>query len=149
MSRRPCLKSITSAAPCSTRWSDLPGTDRLRHCGACRNRVYRFDELASPESDELLTWTEGRPIQHVFARVDGTFMTRNCAVGQGAQLQRQHWQTQRRWAAMAMTMIGVLGLAASAPDAAPPSHEATPIAGRSAGALSLLGRPYSPPHRHR
>ncbi len=147
MSRRPFLKSISAAAPCTSRWAAMPGTDRVRRCSACGNCVYRVQGLSTGDGDALIAWAEGRAVGSRFTRDDGTVMTRDCSLGRQAEQARLHRLGRSRWAALGFVVVGFLGLAASAPEERPPSHAAIPLAaaeGVNPGGVASSGHAKAP-----
>lgn len=74
----PVLK-LTVASPCSARWEDMAGDERVRFCAQCAKHVYDLSAMTAHEAAELITRTEGAPCVRFYSRSDGTVMTRDCA----------------------------------------------------------------------
>lgn len=74
------LDRVTIASPCSVKWDDMTGDDRVRLCGQCALHVYNFEEMTSGEVRELVTRTEGRLCGRFYRRMDGTMVTSDCPV---------------------------------------------------------------------
>lgn len=80
--RRSPLDDVRIATPCSARWQDMIGDDRVRHCEACDKDVYNIARMTRAEALALLT--KGRPdglCVRIFERADGTVLTSDCPVG--------------------------------------------------------------------
>ena len=50
----PELGVVRIAKPCSVRWADMRGDERVRLCAACQCKVYNFAEVSSEEARQLL-----------------------------------------------------------------------------------------------
>jgi len=74
----PVLK-LTVASPCSARWEDMAGDERVRFCAQCAKHVYDLSAMTAHEAAEIITRTEGAPCVRFYSRSDGTVMTRDCA----------------------------------------------------------------------
>jgi hypothetical protein len=73
------LPRLTIATPCTTRWADMPGNDRVRHCSSCDKHVYNVSALGERALKQLLAANETqRPCLRLFRRPDGTVVTRDC-----------------------------------------------------------------------
>jgi hypothetical protein len=101
--RLPVLDNIRIAEPCTARWSQMAGDDRVRACGDCNKNVYNLSSLTRDEAEALIIEKEGKLCVRYFQRADGTILLKDCAVG----VQRRR---RRRWMA--------LGVAASIAGAA-------------------------------
>ncbi len=78
--RRSPLDDVRIASPCSARWDDMVGDDRVRHCAACDKDVFNISGMTRPEAVALVTKNRGLCIR-MFRRADGTVMTADCPVG--------------------------------------------------------------------
>ncbi len=78
--RRSPLDDVRIASPCSARWDDMVGDDRVRHCAACDKDVFDISGMTRAEAVELVTKSAGVCIR-MFKRADGTVMTADCPVG--------------------------------------------------------------------
>lgn len=81
MKREDILGNVRVAAPCKASWERMEGDDRVRHCEACKHRVYNLSELTRPEAEALVAGSEGRLCVRFYRRPDGTMLTQNCPVG--------------------------------------------------------------------
>src|SRR6266404_5164859 len=73
------LPRLTIATPCTARWADMPGNDRVRHCSSCDKNVYNVSALGRRALKQLLAANETRPpCLRLFRRPDGTVVTRDC-----------------------------------------------------------------------
>lgn len=78
--RRSPLDDVRIATPCSARWDDMVGDDRIRHCRACDKDVFNIAGMSRAEASALVTNRSGLCIR-MFKRADGTVMTADCPVG--------------------------------------------------------------------
>lgn len=78
---RPDLGILSVASPCSQKWDDMAGDDRVRFCSACEKNVYQLDQLSTDEVRALVVEKEGKLCWRFFVRKDGTVLTRDCPVG--------------------------------------------------------------------
>lgn len=76
----PLLDRIAIAAPCSARWSDMKGDDKVRFCGSCEKNVYDLSAMTRDEAEEKLQALES-PCVRFWRRTDGRVMTQDCPVG--------------------------------------------------------------------
>ena len=82
MKRLPTLPDrLTVASPCSARWDDMHGDDRVRFCDTCRRPVYNLSDLTGVEIADLVRRTEEPRCVRFYRRADGTTLTRDCPVG--------------------------------------------------------------------
>src|SRR5262249_21077330 len=95
------LAAVRVASPCSMRWEDMEGTDRVRHCGQCDLNVYDLSEMSAHEAEGVLRSAEGRMCIRLYRREDGTVLTRDCAVGVRA--------ARRRLARVSLRVAAILG----------------------------------------
>jgi hypothetical protein len=75
------LDDIRIASPCSMKWEDMTGGDRVRHCAACQKNVFNLSALKRSEALDLIRATEGRLCARFYRRADGTILTSDCPVG--------------------------------------------------------------------
>lgn len=78
--RRSPLDDVRIASPCSARWDDMVGDERVRHCAACDKDVFHISGMTRAEAVALVTKRAGLCIR-MFKRADGTVMTSDCPVG--------------------------------------------------------------------
>lgn len=103
------LDSISVASPCSMRWEDMTGDDRVRHCQHCNLNVYNLSGMTRKESEDLLLTRTGRLCARFYRRADGTVLTADCPVGLAAARQRlMRLATRVAAAAVALLTGGVL-----------------------------------------
>ena len=74
------LDSIRIATPCSAKWEDMTGDERVRLCAQCALHVYNFENMTSTEVRELVTQTEGRVCGRFYRRADGRMVTSDCPI---------------------------------------------------------------------
>jgi hypothetical protein len=79
----PELGVVRIARPCSQKWSNMTGDERVRLCAACNCKVFNFAEITSEEARQLLRRNaEGdRICARIFKRFDGTVLTKDCPRG--------------------------------------------------------------------
>jgi hypothetical protein len=103
----PLLARVQIASPCSARWEDMFGDERVRHCGSCDKDVFDLSEMTAAEAEALLAQSGAPVCARLHRRADGTVITRDCAVG-AKQKRRRRWL-----AAGAAVAGGVMAAAAS------------------------------------
>jgi hypothetical protein len=69
---------VTLGTPCSMRWSDLKGTDSVRHCQKCQKSVYNSEKLTTAQILEFVKTPQTAPCLMLYRRRDGTLMTADC-----------------------------------------------------------------------
>ncbi|MFL5347255.1 MAG: hypothetical protein ACJ8AT_20925 [Hyalangium sp.] len=72
---------LNVASPCSERWENMKGDDRVRHCASCKLNVYNLHEMTMSEVEQLLRQPNGRLCARIYQRKDGTVITADCPVG--------------------------------------------------------------------
>jgi len=85
------LENIQIAAPCSAKWGDMSGDERIRHCAMCRKNVYNISEMSRQDAEALIKQKEGHLCVRFYQRADGTVLTANCPVGLRAIRRRLMW----------------------------------------------------------
>jgi hypothetical protein len=65
------------ASPCSRRWEDMIGDERVRYCEGCSQNVYNVESLTRREVEKLVSG-KGLPCMRLFRRADGTLVTSDC-----------------------------------------------------------------------
>ncbi len=77
------LASLRVASPCSARWDEMQGDDRVRHCAQCSLDVYDASYLTEAELRALVSAKVSgqRLCMRLHRRADGTVLTRDCPVG--------------------------------------------------------------------
>ncbi len=80
--RLPTLDAISVASPCSEKWDEMLGDDRVRFCLLCEKNVYNLSAMSRADAEALLTARAGSEMcVRYFKRTDGTIMTSDCPVG--------------------------------------------------------------------
>ena len=77
----PMLESVRIASPCSARWDEMTGDERVRFCGHCEKDVYNLSGMAREEAERLLRERAGNICVRLYKRHDGTVITADCPVG--------------------------------------------------------------------
>ncbi len=72
------MDQIVIASPCTVPWSSMPGDDRVRFCGRCRQNVYNVEGFGRAEARRLVAEGEGRLCVRILRRTDGTVVTADC-----------------------------------------------------------------------
>jgi hypothetical protein len=72
------LNQLKISAPCSLPWEAMPGDDRVRFCGHCRQNVYNIAGLTEREATRLIANRQGRLCGRITRRPDGTIVTADC-----------------------------------------------------------------------
>jgi hypothetical protein len=89
------MHELQMASPCSSDWEQMPGTDRVRRCGACRLNVYRVSDLTRMEAEEVVGQAEGSTCPSLFRRQDGTVLVQDCPRGVAAAQKAARWWKER------------------------------------------------------
>ncbi|MBC8104150.1 MAG: hypothetical protein H7Z41_16370 [Cytophagales bacterium] len=100
------LRQIQIAAPCSAKWADMPGGEKVRSCSQCSRKVYNLSAMSSIEAANLIREAEGRVCVRLYRRADGSVMTRDCPTGLRAVRQR----TARALSVSLASIFSILGL---------------------------------------
>ena len=69
------LSNVRVASPCSQKWEEMVGDDRLRFCSHCQLNVYNFSVMTKAEVESFLMKAEGRICGRFYQRADGTMLT--------------------------------------------------------------------------
>ncbi len=75
------LAEVGVASPCSARWADMAGDDRVRFCDHCGKNVFDLSAMTEDEAKALLAANGERPCVRFHRRADGTILTADCPVG--------------------------------------------------------------------
>ncbi|MBX7100344.1 MAG: hypothetical protein K1X89_21685 [Myxococcaceae bacterium] len=138
MPRAPLKLSI--ASPCAASWDDMKGDERIRFCGACQKNVYNLRGYSLEEARRLVERDQGTLCVRIFARPDGTVLTKDCPVG---------WRRvrQRLVASVAAAACLALGLVAGALAGLFDKHApgAEGVLGRTFGRAQVWLLPPPPP----
>jgi hypothetical protein len=102
----PVLDRVRIASPCSARWEDMKGNERVRHCEQCNLNVFNFSELTRQEAEELVISRQGRLCARFWRRADGTIITRDCPVGLAALRARAARTVARVAAVLGLLLTG-------------------------------------------
>ena len=97
---------------CPVKWSSMVGTERVRFCGKCQQKVYDLTDLPPEEIRELVHRFEGRRLcARFYARKDDRVMVRDCPLGLKLQRRWQHVITAGGvFAALALAFVFVVTL---------------------------------------
>jgi hypothetical protein len=77
----PVLDNLRVASPCSEKWADMAGDERVRACEKCNQNVYNLSSLTRAEAESLIAERNGRMCVRYFQRADGTILLADCTVG--------------------------------------------------------------------
>jgi len=100
------LDSIQIAKPCSARWEEMAGDDKVRFCSHCKLNVFNLSAMDLEEAARVIAEKDGRLCVRFYRRRDGTTLTKNCPVGVAAWRRR----TMLAWSAA----CGAVGAMAAA-----------------------------------
>lgn len=83
------LDRVQIATPCTARWEDMAGDDKIRHCAQCNLKVHNFSAMTTDEAESLLrahfgeggAGKDGRLCGGWYRRTDGTAIMADCPVG--------------------------------------------------------------------
>lgn len=75
------LEHVKVAAPCSSDWNRMLGSEQVRFCEQCSLNVYNLSSMSKGEAESLIMRTEGRLCVRFYRRADGSILTENCPVG--------------------------------------------------------------------
>jgi hypothetical protein len=119
------MPALRIATPCSANWADMPGTDKVRHCGECQLDVYNFSAMTPLEINQIVTARAGRLCARFYRRPDGTMVTENCLVGfRGGILKTSH--------IAAAALAALVTIAPAKASATPPQSASSSIQTQSA-----------------
>lgn len=96
---------VRIASPCSEKWEEMKGDERVRHCAQCKLNVFNIRELSETDARALLFKAEGRVCGRVYQRPDGTVLTNDCPTGL-AMLRRRALAAVTMAAAMVLAVVG-------------------------------------------
>ncbi len=91
------------ASPCAESWDRMRGDDRVRFCGRCRLHVYDLSAMGEDEIATLVAREGDPPCVRLFARPDGTVLTRDCPVGR-----RRKWFVRGAWIAAGLALAALI-----------------------------------------
>ena len=74
------LEQIHIASPCSAKWSDMEGDDKVRFCGECHKNVFNLSAMTRLDAEQLIQKVEGVNCVRLYRRADGTIITDDCPV---------------------------------------------------------------------
>jgi len=103
------LDTIQIAKPCTAKWEEMTGDERVRRCALCKLDVYDVSQMTRAAAETLLAERTGRTCVRLWRRADGTVITADCPVGVRAAWRRV------RWAAAAVLAAGVAAAAMFVP----------------------------------
>ena len=96
------LDNVRIASPCTARWDDMDGDDRVRQCRDCQRHVFNLSAMRAEDAATLLSDERGKKCLRLYRRTDGTVMTADCQPG-------AHRRRVRR--AVALSTAGVMSTA--------------------------------------
>jgi len=96
------LETVRVASPCSVKWADMVGDERVRVCAQCTKKVFNLSALTLAEAEALIVERAGNLCVRYYERADGTILTADCPVGVRAK-------RRRRWIAAAIGMASSIG----------------------------------------
>lgn len=100
----PMLEGVHVASPCSAKWDEMIGDERVRHCLDCQKNVYNLSAMGREEAERLLQERAGKELcVRFYRRADGTILTDDCPVG----VKRR----RRKKVALAVAGAGAMALA--------------------------------------
>jgi hypothetical protein len=106
------LDLVEIPIPCEVPWDGMPGDERVRHCGQCKQNVYNVSAFTRTEAIKLL---RSRACLRIYRRPDNTVITSDC---------RERLRAARKrgllvfagallvvlWAQICAQFVGVIGL---------------------------------------
>ncbi|HKP70332.1 MAG TPA: hypothetical protein VJV05_13675 [Pyrinomonadaceae bacterium] len=104
------LADVRIASPCSARWEDMYGDERMRFCGECKLNVYNLSGMKKYDAENLFRLAEGRVCVRYYQRQDGTILTLDCPVG-WARVKERVTVFATAALSIAISLFGVLFLA--------------------------------------
>jgi hypothetical protein len=75
------LDSIQVAKPCSARWEDMAGDEKVRFCAHCKLNVFNLSAMDLDEAARVIAEKDGRLCVRFYRRRDGKTLTKDCPVG--------------------------------------------------------------------
>jgi hypothetical protein len=143
--RLPLLDRVYVASPCSAKWDDMVGNERVRFCGQCAKNVYDLSAMSRAAAEQLVREKEGDVCVRFHRRTDGTIMTADCPVGVRRRRIRRVAATAITAAAAASAAAGILAHSSegAAPEfvaggiASSPAHSDTAQPEFVAGTMSI------------
>jgi hypothetical protein len=75
------LDDLRVAAPCTQRWDDMVGDDRVRVCGACARPVFDLSAMTAADAEAVLATRGAAPCVRFYQRGDGRVKTSDCPDG--------------------------------------------------------------------
>ena len=75
------LNELQVATPCSMKWKQMSGDDRVRRCERCRLHVYNLSAMTEREALRLVKQRDGKLCAKFLRREDGTVLTQDCRGG--------------------------------------------------------------------
>ena len=84
----PILDNMRVASPCTQRWADMTGDDRVRHCASCAKDVYNLSGMTRDEAETLVRERNGQLCVRYFQRADGTILLGDCTIGKRRKRRR-------------------------------------------------------------
>lgn len=96
---------VRIARPCSEKWEDMKGDERVRFCARCQLNVFNVKALSETDARALLFKARGRVCGRVYQRPDGTVLTSDCPTGL-AKVRRRALAAVTMAVAMVLAVVG-------------------------------------------
>jgi hypothetical protein len=149
------LDNVRIASPCSAKWDEMIGDDRVRYCGQCTKNVYNLSAMPREEAEALLRAGSPRPgarrsvderdaqggegvCVRLYRRADGTVLTADCPDGARRKKRRLAIFGAVGAGLMAAGAVGVEAYGASTEQGA---QVAPPVHLMGAAPMPLMGEP--------
>ena len=133
------LDSIRIASPCSARWEDMKGDERIRFCASCEKHVYNLSAMPADEAEDLLEQGGASLCVRLYRREDGTVLTEDCPVG--ARKKRVRRVLAGAAGAGALVAAAAAGVLFTPTTGALGPREGTTPAPPVTGAVAMMGGP--------
>lgn len=88
MKQQTILDRVSVASPCTARWDDMTGDERVRFCHHCQKSVFNLSALTQAEAEALVIEKEGKFCGRFHRRRDGRMLTADCPVGRKTRHRR-------------------------------------------------------------
>ncbi len=103
------LDHVRVAAPCTSDWDQMIGSERVRFCGQCSLNVYNLSSMTRSDAEALIARTEGRLCVRFYRRSDGSIITKDCPVGLRA-IRRRVSYIGKAFSSMVLGLFAGLGV---------------------------------------
>jgi hypothetical protein len=75
------LSELHIASPCSAKWDEMAGDEKIRHCSECRLDVHNLSAMTEQEAAGLFSSHAELPCVRFYQRTDGTILFQDCPEG--------------------------------------------------------------------